>query len=1269
MPSANNIRRFPGRFTVVLRAAPQRPTPVTRGVVLSPVIRRAREFPSPFVLENDPFLVIVVGCSIASSVTCTTFIQYRPYPCGNGINTGHDTHTFSSAFAGRRNNLSWPSVSCDAKVQESYTNANWDGSVRGYGKRKPPPLIVIESCSDEITPSFKASYEMSNDVLSGAGSNASGTISASEVLSTKWHEFSDDAIQSNISSLGAASSSPDSQTHPYHDIIRALSSAVHNLSRIRKELEESRRLLQEKEAARRERANQLMKELLPSEKDIASRVLQSLFPDDNEGDHQVQRRHSSTSLTESLSEAIDDEVPLSKSLPSDPTPTASTLTIPTSTTNDATKSIISSEEAPSATASPLVNPLPSEILKESSENMISAEDRPKGPSLGDWVGTWWIKGKPKGGRPLFFIDQDGSGSLKDSPSSTSQPASEGISPLPSAPPTPSRAGRKKGGRSVFGTLGFSILNPSSSSTSMGRKRRNMSVADISAFEPPPESRNVLFTRSANTSPTRSPVITSTATMSQSSKASSSSKVASPSSTVPPSLSVLDEKPPQGASLRAIVQATRVMTSDPSSILTDSGRDTSPFVANLAYELVRNAREEGLEFRERPKEKKEKKVERQEGGSQPTADDTTPTASRTATASQSVHRTPKSRKPSINLPAFASPLFGSFMTQQQRKALPVTDTAVGQSVAGSDHPPTPQQSNGNFTPAIKPASVPLESIIPVNAKPPTQFLSRRYTPLTSRDFHFSLPLSDSTPAFSVPYDEHSHEGMTDRFGFIYDVSQYDFLLLLRAKECGNTAPACLTGIKIADRKEDNSWPDEDEETAEDDIEIVKVSCECDGGGDLADSLSIDTASTRPTMRSMITEESTSISSQKSRGVSPPSSKGRKAGGPSSGTLVMKSNTSILSVDTNTPRHVCANTIRRLLSQLTDLHDQRQVALRKEWDLFLKNRNKLPTVKFNTAPRAVASGVGGAAQLLGLGTAVEEEELIHSEGLIGFAQLGLSSRKDERKEFDRLVRSGIPLAYRSKAWLECSGALEMREPGVFFDLLAASDDKSSVVREIEKDVGRTMPLNLFFGRTGAGVDKLRRVLTAYSRRNPKVGYCQGMNLVTSTLLLIHADEEDAFWVLAALVERILPEDFFSPSLLSSRACPLVLLDYVQEIMPKLCAHLTELGVDLPAICFSWFLSLFTDCLPVETLFRVWDVFLLDGVDVLFRIALSILRTNAQELLHCTSIPAVYVALESLPSRMWEADKLLQCEADLRVSIVHADIIKRRDAHIAILKQCTS
>jgi hypothetical protein len=50
---------------------------------------------------------------------------------------------------------------------------------------------------------------------------------------------------------------------------------------------------------------------------------------------------------------------------------------------------------------------------------------------------------------------------------------------------------------------------------------------------------------------------------------------------------------------------------------------------------------------------------------------------------------------------------------------------------------------------------------------------------------------------------------------------------------------------------------------------------------------------------------------------------------------------------------------------------------------------------------------------------------------------------------------------------------------------------------------------------GRQALRRVLRAYARRNPAVGYCQSMNFLAATCLLA-MPEEDAFWVLAALVE---------------------------------------------------------------------------------------------------------------------------------------------------------
>jgi hypothetical protein len=94
--------------------------------------------------------------------------------------------------------------------------------------------------------------------------------------------------------------------------------------------------------------------------------------------------------------------------------------------------------------------------------------------------------------------------------------------------------------------------------------------------------------------------------------------------------------------------------------------------------------------------------------------------------------------------------------------------------------------------------------------------------------------------------------------------------------------------------------------------------------------------------------------------------------------------------------------------------------------------------------------------------------------------------------------------------------------------------------------------------------------------------------------------------------------------------------------------------------------------------------NGMDVLFRVSLAILKIGEEDLLRCQSLSSVYSVLESLPTRMWDADKLLkvgrlilvmsmvdtflQVEAELRPILLHDDIVKRRATHIDALSQRT-
>ncbi|KAF9525807.1 rab-GTPase-TBC domain-containing protein [Crepidotus variabilis] len=1215
--------------------------------------------------------------------------------------------------------------------QESAADShNWDGSVRGYGKadkskltngQSPqqiisspslaplwdsstttpatgiPPVIALGSQSAERVP-FPASTP---EILAVGDVPLEGVSTAvsTQILATNWHTSSDQDIQRAISSFQASESSTDDALHPYHTALRVLSSAVHNLSRARLELEETRRVLQEKEIARRQKADDLLKELRSSDQDIAKKVIQVLFTDD-EDYHRVTRKQSVLSLAESLAEAFADDVALPKGLPDQPhvlTPMAEETSAMLEGPSDIDS--ISHSDTKSSFSIPTSSKLDDEETV-GEPTIVPYKRHQDRPSIGDWMGTWWAKGKPQPRERMSSTD-----GKNDSPTSTG-PGPNGVVGSRS-----SSNARRRSAKSVFGTLGISILNPTGSSMpsstvrsrSSGNEDNHPLSSDAASIKSGKSTRSTYNSIiSGPTSAVTSPIYPSFSAAPAAPLITTFLDGFTASTTLSKASSVAEDPPPamgQGATLRAIANATRVMTSDPASILADQGQETSPLIAKLAMELIKNARDDGIIFVEKPKDKKDSKigVHTQEHSPSPELGSTSGVAgtitavgtgtsdaamslNRTLTAAQTEGikaRTPKSKNRAAGImqqvaSPFASPLLGQLMGQQPRKS---SNASIIASVSGQEAsssrlaiPNAAASPSSATVSARKPLSVPLESIIPAMAQPPTQYLSRTYTPLTAKDFRFTIPLPQSAFKYSMNQGDKNQRPLTDRYGFMYDVSQYDVLLLLRAKECNNTAPACLTGVKIADREEDNSWPDEDE--VKNTIDIVKGSCPCKGDGQAleSDRASLASGQESPDAGNGETMSISAKSRSSSKSRHKRSSMIASNSNLAASTVTVASATSILTVNPDTPSHACANVVRTLLDELTTIHDQRQSARRKEWDAFVKRRSKAGTMSKSSSATisAAASSVGGAAAaILGLGTECEDDELSHTDGLIGFAQLGLTSNKDERKEFDRLVRGGIPLVYRSKVWLESSGALEMKEPGLFRDLLAQKDGMDGVAHEIEKDVGRTMPLNIFFGGDGAGVEKLRRVLIAYSRRNPAVGYCQGMNLITSTLLLVHADEEEAFWMLAAIVEKILPEDFFSPSLLPSRACPLVLIDYVQEYTPNLHSHLTELGIDLGAICFSWFLSLFTDCLPVETLFRIWDVFLVDGLDVLFRIALAILRDNEPELLRCESIPAVYVSLESLPTRMWEADKLLQLEAELRPLLVHSQITSKRETHMTALR----
>uniref|UniRef100_A0A250Y723 TBC1 domain family member 8 n=1 Tax=Castor canadensis TaxID=51338 RepID=A0A250Y723_CASCN len=232
---------------------------------------------------------------------------------------------------------------------------------------------------------------------------------------------------------------------------------------------------------------------------------------------------------------------------------------------------------------------------------------------------------------------------------------------------------------------------------------------------------------------------------------------------------------------------------------------------------------------------------------------------------------------------------------------------------------------------------------------------------------------------------------------------------------------------------------------------------------------------------------------------------------------------------------------------------------------------------------------------------------------FVEYGRTVCMFRTEKIRKLVAMGIPESLRGRLWLLFSDAVTdlASHPGYYGNLVEQSLGRCCLVtEEIERDLHRSLPEHPAF-QNETGIAALRRVLTAYAYRNPKIGYCQSMNILTSVLLL-YAKEEEAFWLLVAVCERMLP-DYFNHRVIGAQVDQSVFEELIKEHLPELAEHMNDLSA-LASISLSWFLTLFLSIMPLESAVNVVDCFFYDGIKAIFQLGLAVLEANAEEL--CSS-----------------------------------------------------
>ncbi|CAF3839038.1 unnamed protein product [Rotaria magnacalcarata] len=297
----------------------------------------------------------------------------------------------------------------------------------------------------------------------------------------------------------------------------------------------------------------------------------------------------------------------------------------------------------------------------------------------------------------------------------------------------------------------------------------------------------------------------------------------------------------------------------------------------------------------------------------------------------------------------------------------------------------------------------------------------------------------------------------------------------------------------------------------------------------------------------------------------------------------------------------------------------------------------------------------------------------EVLSNWSEILIKWRKNysERpKGLQLLVRKGIPEALRGEVWQLLAGSVNDENEMInTYRLLLTKESASE--RIIINDLNRTFPAHEYFKEQGGiGQEALYKLSRAYSVRDEEVGYCQGLSFVIATVL-IHMPEEQAFMLLCKLMEdeRYLLREMYKANFENLQMKFFQLNCLIEENLPDIYTHFYDLKVECHMFASQWFLTLFTAKFPLYLVFRIMDIFLYEGFNAIFAVALALLKCNQKDLLSLDFEGVMRYFRVSLPKKYLcedHADELIQTASSMKAEDQIENLTRELEATKVIVRQ---
>lgn len=146
-----------------------------------------------------------------------------------------------------------------------------------------------------------------------------------------------------------------------------------------------------------------------------------------------------------------------------------------------------------------------------------------------------------------------------------------------------------------------------------------------------------------------------------------------------------------------------------------------------------------------------------------------------------------------------------------------------------------------------------------------------------------------------------------------------------------------------------------------------------------------------------------------------------------------------------------------------------------------------------------------------------------------------------------------------------------------------------------------------------------------------------------------EEEAFCVLISLMYDYGLRRFYQDGFENLYLRLYQLNRLMKDQLPKLYEHFERIGIETHMFASQWFLTLFTARFPLYFVFHILDVFLLEGMPILFQVALTLLAVCEAELRQLDFEGVLKFVRVSLPKKCRspaQARKMMKMACDRKV-----------------------